>query len=80
VSVYNADGYFEPNLLGLNSVNSLTAVPDAGGGVTLRFGENPAGLPNALPIMPGWNYTLRLYRPHPSVLDGTWTAPRPEAV
>jgi len=30
--------------------------------------------------MPGWNYVLRLYRPRPSVLDGTWTAPRPEAL
>ena len=80
VSLYNAAGYFEPNALGVNSVNSLTAEPDADGSVTVTFGENPVGLPNALPIMPGWNYTLRLYRPRPSVLDGTWTAPRPEAI
>jgi hypothetical protein len=79
VSLYNAAGYFEPNALGVNSINSLTAVPDADGGVTVHFGEHPAGLPNALPIMPGWNYTLRLYRPYASVLDGTWTPPRPEA-
>ncbi|WP_223694122.1 DUF1214 domain-containing protein [Leifsonia poae] len=80
VSLYNAAGYFEPNALGVNSINSLTAVPDADGSVTVHFGEHPEGTPNALPIMPGWNYTLRLYRPHPSVLDGSWVAPRPERV
>ncbi|SDZ25807.1 DUF1214 domain-containing protein [Herbiconiux ginsengi] len=80
VSLYNAAGYFEPNALGVNSINSLTAVPDADGSVTVRFGEHPVGVPNALPIMPGWNYTLRLYRPHASVLDGTWVAPRPQLV
>lgn len=80
VSLYNAAGYFEENALGVNSVNSLTAVPDADGGVTIRFGVQLDGASNPLPIMPGWNYVLRLYRPHTSVLDGTWTAPRPEAL
>jgi hypothetical protein len=23
----------------------------------------------------GWNYMVRLYRPRPEVLDGTWTFP-----
>ena len=36
------------------------------------------GTPNFLAIMPGWNYVLRLYRPRPEVLDGTWVAPQPE--
>lgn len=80
VSLYNAAGYFEPNALGVNSVNSITAVPDADGSVTVRFTARPTGLANTLPIMPGWNYTLRLYRPHADVLDGTWVAPRPEVV
>jgi hypothetical protein len=26
-------------------------------------------------VTEGWNYTIRLYRPHPEVLDGTWKAP-----
>lgn len=80
VSLYNADGYFEPNALGVNSINSLTAIPDDDGGVTVRFSPDVSDLPNTLIIMPGWNYTLRLYRPHASVLDGTWVAPRPEAI
>ena len=80
VSVYNAAGYFEENTLGVNSINSLTAIPDDDGGVTIRFGVQVDRVPNALPIMPGWNYVLRLYRPHQSVLDGTWSAPRPEVV
>ncbi|TDP89716.1 uncharacterized protein DUF1254 [Leucobacter luti] len=80
VSLYNAAGYFEENALGVNSINSLTATPDADGGVTIRFGVHVDGVANALQIMPGWNYVLRLYRPHPSVLDGSWTAPRPEVI
>lgn len=80
VSLYNAAGYFEENDLGVNSINSLTAAKDADGGVIIRFGEQLEGVANALPIMPGWNYVLRLYRPRPEVLDGTWVSPRPEAL
>ena len=28
-----------------------------------------------LPIFPGWNYMVRLYRPRPEILDGNWTFP-----
>lgn len=80
VSLYNAEGFFQANDLGVNSINSLTAVADADGAVTIRFGTNPQGEPNYLPIMPGWNYLLRLYRPHPEVQDGTWQAPTVEPV
>ncbi|GAA3150366.1 DUF1214 domain-containing protein [Rhodococcus baikonurensis] len=65
VSLYNAAGYFEENTLGVNSINSLTAALDADGSTTVRFGVHLDGVANALPIMPGWNYVLRLYRPHP---------------
>lgn len=80
VSLYNADGYFEENALGVNSINSLTATREPDGAVTVRFGVELDGVANALPIMPGWNYVLRLYRPRTEVLDGTWTAPRPAAL
>ena len=29
----------------------------------------------ALSIMDGWNYLVRLYRPRPEILTGTWTFP-----
>jgi hypothetical protein len=31
--------------------------------------------PNCLPIMDGWNYIVRLYRPRSEILDGTWSFP-----
>jgi hypothetical protein len=74
VSVYNADGYFEPNDAGRYSVNSVTAVRDEDGGATINLGGEPA-LPNAITLPEGWNYTVRLYRPGPEILDGTWTFP-----
>jgi hypothetical protein len=32
----------------------------------------PEGYPNCLPIMPGWNHTLKMYRPSWEIIDGTW--------
>lgn len=74
VSLYNAEGYFEPNPQGAYSVNNLTGARDADGAITIRFGGDP-GAPNALPIVDGWNYVVRLYRPRPEILDGSWTFP-----
>ena len=56
------------------SVNSLTATPNDDGSVTVHFGGSE-DRPNTLPLVEGWNYLVRLYRPHPEVLDGTWTFP-----
>lgn len=78
ISVYNAEGYFEPNDRGVNSVNSVTATKDADGGVTVHFGGCDDGRPNCIPIMEGWNYTVRLYRPRREILDGTYQFPTPE--
>jgi hypothetical protein len=75
VSVYNADGYFEPNPSGVYSVNSVTAERDDDGAVTVRFGDHGPEARNAIPITEGWNYLVRLYRPRPEILDGTWTFP-----
>ncbi|MBV9416624.1 MAG: DUF1254 domain-containing protein [Solirubrobacterales bacterium] len=75
ISLYNADGFFQANDVGVYSVNNITATPNAGGSVTVQFGGCGDGQPNCLPIMDGWNYTIRLYRPRPEVLDGTWTFP-----
>ncbi len=75
ISLYNAEGYFEPNARNLNSINSLTAKRNDDGSVTVNFGVSDADKPNYFPIMEGWNYLVRLYQPHPEVLDGSWTFP-----
>lgn len=80
ISVYNAAGYFEPNELGHYSVNDITAARNDDGTVTVRFGGCEPGAANCLPITEGWNYLVRLYRPRPEVLDGTWHFPTLSAV
>jgi hypothetical protein len=73
ITVYNEDGYLEPNPAGICSVNSVSAVAGDDGSVTVRFG--PGEQPNTIPIMDGWNYTVRMYRPRPQISDGSWTFP-----
>lgn len=76
ISVYNADGFFEPNHRDAYSINNITATPNADGSVTIHFGGCDADTrPNCLPIMEGWNYTIRMYQPRKEILDGSWTFP-----
>lgn len=74
VSMYDGGGYFAQNPQDAYSVNNITGVPNADGTVTIRFGGDPSR-PNTLPIVDGWNYLVRLYRPRPEILDGTWQFP-----
>jgi hypothetical protein len=80
VTVYDAAGYFEKNPYNAYSLNNITAKKDADGAVTIQFGGCDGKIPNCLPIMPGWNYTVRLYRPSAEILDGKWKFPEPVAV
>ena len=75
ISVYNAAGYFEPNERGAYTINNITAARDQDGSVTVHFGGCSDGRPNCVPITDGWNYLIRLYRPRPELLNGTWTFP-----
>lgn len=75
ISMYNADGFFEKNDRDAYSVNSITADRHQDGSVTVNFGGCGDDRPNCLPIMEGWNYLVRLYRPRPEILDGTWRFP-----
>lgn len=75
ISVYNADGYFHKNDYNAYSINNITAKDDADGSVTVQFGGCDGKIPNCLPIMFGWNYTVRLFRPRPEILNGSWKFP-----
>ncbi len=79
VSVYNKDGFFEKNAKNAYTLNNVTARPNADGSVTIHLGGDEKA-PNYLPITPGWNYLLRLYRPRKEILDGSWTIPVAEPV
>ena len=72
ISVYNAEGFFEPNEQGAYSVNNITAARNDDGSVTVRFGGSGD---NSLPVTEGWNYLVRLYRPRPEILTGAWNFP-----
>lgn len=75
VSVYDAKGYFEKNSFGRYSINSVAARSNVDGSFTLQFGGCDRSTPNCLPIMPGWNYAIRMYRPRQAVLNGSWRFP-----
>jgi hypothetical protein len=75
ISLYNAEGYFEPNDNNANSINNITATPNDDGSITVHFGGCGDDRPNCLPIMDGWNYLVRLYQPRPEILNGAWTFP-----
>jgi hypothetical protein len=80
ISVYNRAGYFEKNELDAYSVNNVTVAPNADGSVIVQFGGCNRDIANCLPIMPSWNYTVRLYRPRAEVLSGAWSFPKPQPV
>jgi hypothetical protein len=80
ISVYNERGFFEPNDRGSYSVNSITAAPKDDGSITVHFGGCADDRENCIPIMEGWNYLVRLYRPRPEVKSGAWTFPEVQSV
>jgi hypothetical protein len=77
ITVYNEKGYYEAPETAI-SVNNVTAKTNKDGTTTVHFGGDPKAA-NYLRIMPGWNYTVRLYRPRAEILDGTWKFPEPTA-
>jgi hypothetical protein len=79
ISVYNKDGFFEKNEYDAYSVNNISGTPNEDGSFTVHFGGDPKSL-NYLPILEGWNYAVRLYRPRKEILDGSWTFPEVEPV
>ena len=75
ISVYNEQGYYEKNALNAYTINSITGKKAADGSTTVQFGGCDGKIPNCIPIVKGWNYTVRLYRPRAEILDGSWKFP-----
>jgi len=79
VSVYNEKGFFEKNDRGAYSINNLTAKKETDGSVTIQFGGCDGKVSNCLPITKGWNYTVRLYRPRPEIINSKWRFPEAQS-
>jgi len=78
VSLYDEKGYYEKNPYNAYSINNITAQKSADGSIAIQFGGCDGKIPNCLPIMKGWNYTVRLYRPRDEILNGKWKFPEPQ--
>jgi hypothetical protein len=75
LTVYNSEGYLQPNPDDAYAVNRDTAKKGPDGSVAIQFGGCDGKVQNCLPIAEGWNYTVRLFRPRAEILRGTWEFP-----
>jgi hypothetical protein len=57
-----------------------TAKKSDNGSVAIQFGGCDGKIPNYLRIVAGWNYMVRLYRPHPEILNGIWKFPTAQSI
>lgn len=80
VSVYDAQGFYEKNPYDAYTINNITAKKADDGSVAIQFGGCDGKIANCLPVVEGWNYTVRLYRPRQAILDGSWQFPEPQPV
>ncbi len=80
ITVYNADGYMEPNDMGRNNYNNVSAEPNDDGSITIHLGACEDGRVNCIPITPGWSYAVRMYQPDEEIINGSWTFPAFEPV
>ncbi|MDN3219480.1 DUF1254 domain-containing protein [Pseudomonas nunensis] len=80
ISVYNEQGYFEKNVVNAYTLNNLTGRKSDDGSITVQFGGCDSSTTNCLPIMKGWNYAVRLYRPRPEILTNAWKFPDPQPI
>ncbi len=79
VTFYNDKGWMPVNQYNAYSFNNVTAKRSNAGSITIHFGGNPKA-DNFLPIVPGWNYIVRMYQPGQEILNGNWKFPSPKAV
>ena len=70
----------EANDFDAYSINNVTGERNKDGSVTVHFGGCRDRRVNCLPITPGWNCAVRLYRPRAEIIDGSWVFPEPTPV
>ncbi|WP_322044996.1 DUF1214 domain-containing protein [Paraburkholderia sp. J67] len=80
VTVYNGEGHFQLNPYDAYSINNITAKKSDDGSIAIQFGGCDGTTSNCLPVMNGWNYTVRLYRPREEIVKATWTFPEAQIV
>ena len=63
-------------------LNSSNARLNPDGTFTVFLGSRDlcGDVPNRLDVAPGWNFAMRIYRPGPSVLDGSYVLPQARPV
>ena len=79
VTLYDAEGWMPINEYNAYVFNSVTSKRNADGSVTIHFGGDPKQ-PNYFPLVKGWNYIVRQYRPRKEILEGKWQVPEPKPV
>lgn len=74
ITVYGNDGYMKHEN---NIINGSNVKLNADGTFTVHFGsaESCAASLNRVDVAEGWNFLMRIYRPGPSVLDGSYKLP-----
>jgi hypothetical protein len=79
ITVYGADGYMKSDN---NIVNSSTVKLNGDGSFTVAYGSRElcGDVPNRVDVTPGWNFLMRVYRPGPSVLNGSYVLPTTKPV
>jgi len=79
ITLYGSDGYMKSEDSTVNGHN-VKLNPD--GTFTAYFGSKGAcgDVPNRLDITEGWNFLMRIYRPGPSILDGSYKLTTAEPV
>jgi hypothetical protein len=79
VTLYDADGWMPINEHNAYAFNSVTSKRNADGSVTIHFGGD-SKQSNYFPLVKGWNYIVRQYRPRKEILEGKWKVPEPVEV
>ena len=74
ITLYGEDGYMKSEN---NILNSSNAKLNGDGTFTAYFGSKElcGDVANRLDVTTGWNFLMRIYRPGPSVLDGSYVLP-----